>query len=155
MGQARQVCGDPMSAEDACQDVFARLLIKPQSAESLSRAYLVIAVRNACRDQRRRELKSQPLGPGAPEPATIPPGDGDEEDQSLLLTDWRPSLPRQQRLVVELWNAQHSYPEIAAALDLAVKTVNTHLERAKAKLRVLVRREERGERRRQGVGSGE
>ena len=86
MGQARQVCGDPMSAEDACQDVFVRLVMKPRSAESLRLPYLVVAVCNTCRDHRRRTQKVRPLGPGTPEPASPPLPDHDEDDQSPLVS---------------------------------------------------------------------
>lgn len=133
LGQARQVCGDPASAEDACQEVFVRLLMKPRSAESLRPPYLVVAVCNTCRDHRRRERMVQPLGPGTPEPATPPLPDHDEHDQSPLVTEWLASLSRDQHRTVIMRVDEQSYQEIASALGVRTATVQTHLDRARRK----------------------
>lgn len=157
LDHARQICPDQCSAEDACHDVFLRIVTTPRSAESLGLPYLVVAVRNACRDHQRRERKWQPLGPTVPEPRTNASPDHHEDPRSLRLTHWRLSLSERQQQALTLWADDLSYLEIAQALSVAPKCVNTHLERAKTRLRVLAERERERERkagnREWGVGS--
>ncbi len=146
LGHARQVCPDQSSAEDACHDVFLRIVTTPRSADSLGLPYLVVAVRNACRDHLRREKKWRPLDPGGPEPESTE-SDQDEDARSLLITGWQSLVSQRQLMVITLWADGLSYQEISEALEVTATTVRTHLNRAKANLRMLVRGRERGERR--------
>lgn len=141
LDHARPVCPDHCSAEDACHDVFLRIVRTQRSTESLSLSYLVVAVRNTCRDHLRRERKWQPLGPTVPEPRTTPSPDQHEDPRSLRLTDWRLSLSERQQQTLTLWSEGLSYREIAQTLGVTSKSVGTYLERAKTELRVLAERE--------------
>ncbi len=104
LGHARHVCPDHSSAEDACHDVFLRIVTTARSAESLGLPYLVVAVRNACRDHQRRERRWQPLGPTVPEPRTTTLPERQEDTRSLQLTRWRLSLSERQQQVLTLWS---------------------------------------------------
>ncbi|HWC74639.1 MAG TPA: sigma-70 family RNA polymerase sigma factor, partial [Gemmatimonadales bacterium] len=131
------------TAEELVQDVFVRLWERHEAIAEV-RAYLFRAVRNAAltwlrhhRIERRLELAPEdgaPPGMGAP----VRPADATVESAELRAAVRRAvaGLPEPYREVLTL-RTQHqlSYPEIAAVLDIPLKTVETRVTRAFKALR--------------------
>ena len=129
--------GSIAAAEDSVQEVF-RVLWRDRERLSVRgnvRAYLYAAVRhrslNALRTERRESARA-----AAPSPLNAPDAETEQHELEIVVRDAIRSLPEQARRVVELrWLDGLSYAEIATALDLAPKTVENHLARAKQLLR--------------------
>jgi RNA polymerase sigma-70 factor (ECF subfamily) len=139
------ILGRQDDAEDACQEVFMRLL---QSAPRLSpgtslRAWLRRVCLNYCLDQRRRPGYRDwlfPVDDGVPDRSA--PGPEKAAEEAWLrdaLVRALQQLPQKQRAVFVLRHfGGCSLREIAQILGCADGTVKAHLSRAVAKLRVLL-----------------
>ena len=138
----RPQVGSTDSAEEIVQDVFlrlwrARLTLDP--SQSL-RAYLYRAARNTALNQlKRRQLENRWLNSAAAagEPTV---GAADEDVQLHELSDavqhTLTLLPERCRLVFTMSRHQGlSYSEIAEALGISIKTVETQMSRALKALR--------------------
>lgn len=142
----RPMCCDRAEAEAITQEAFLRAWehLAQYKIDQPFRPWLVRIAMNAARDALR---KSGPLDfSDLPEDAaqTITADDpGPEEtlEQVTLLTKLAAAverLPLPYRMVIALrYDAEMSYDEIAAALNLPVNTVRTHLRRAKQRLRAI------------------
>lgn len=148
-----RMLGSVEAAEDVTQDTFltAYQHIARFRGEAFRPWLFRIAV-NACTDELRRR-KRRPvlsLDPSSPdeEPFQIPdPGEGPEAhtlrgelrrtiEQALL------RLPEDQRLAIVLCDVQGlSYEQIAATLKIALGTVKSRINRARARLRELLLQE--------------
>lgn len=139
---AMQITRDQAAAEDACHSVFVRLLRRGNDSPSLpTLAYLQVAIRHECLNLLRQARRLAPLHDATEPPAVPRPWSADDDRHHLLFARWRTSLSSRQQAIIDRWNLGETYKTIATALGLTAKTVNTHLERAKTKLRLLAERE--------------
>lgn len=146
---ANRVVHDPSVAEEVVQDVFLSVWRAGPSlrVEGSVRGYLYIAVRNSAlkwlrhRGVEQRWLQSQHFPAeevGGDDPAEL----FDAEDMDRRVRDAIGRLSPQAREILLLrWSEQMTYAEIAAALGLAVKTVENHIGRALKVLRRLLAEE--------------
>ena len=123
-------------ANDLVQDAFARLL----GARSLSRvrdpgAFLNRIARNLLIDRNRRlSARSTHIPIGLGEEIAVAPDQGQEIEVEQMRQRFREivvSLPPRTREVFVLHRIDgHSYKEIAARLDISVRTVEWHIAQA-------------------------
>lgn len=126
---------DRARAEDLAQEAFARALVhRPEN----TRGWLFVVASNLARDEARRQarerrhltlLKSEP----APEEPTPDEALTIEQDRERVRRALESLSPR-DREVLLLWDAGHSYDEIAAQTGLARGAVGTTLARARRRL---------------------
>ena len=149
---AYQLLQNEQEADDASQEVFVKIWQALPAfrgdAKFTTWAYRII--RNTClnrlrlakgtprfvsvefsfeeSDEPSRELIANLPG----EPATEPAWNFDTNERRQLIWEQVDSLPGKYREIIALYYAHEmSYEEIAAALDIPVGTVKTHLHRAK------------------------
>jgi RNA polymerase sigma factor (sigma-70 family) len=151
-GVARRVVGDPVAAEDICQEVFVQLWTKA-AAIDLDRCSLrgwlsVLAHRRAVdfvrhRERaRRREVQSD--APGERAPVVIDLADAAvTEDRARRARAAVATLPDQQRRAVELafWGGR-SYRQVADELGIPEGTAKSRVRLALARLAALLEGEE-------------
>ena len=133
---ALAILGDPQEAEDAVQDTFVKYLEKsPQCPdEARERAWLLRVTVNGCKTRlrapwRRRTVELSQWLP-APEPEEVP------ALEAVL------ALPPKQRAVVHLFYVEgYRTAEIAQMTGEAEGTVRSHLSRARARLRGMLKGE--------------
>jgi RNA polymerase sigma-70 factor (ECF subfamily) len=135
---ARYLLKDPAEAEDACQEAFVKLWHNQDRVDPAKvRAWLMKVTRNACLDRLRRRHPTEELHDwqqAAPGPG---PMQGAEQRE---LGEWLKhsinGLAEPYRSLVVLRDVhQHSYEEVASALELSLPQVKTYLHRARKQLR--------------------
>lgn len=118
--------GNTAEAEDICQNVFLKLLEKPQTIlPGKEKAFLLTCTANACKNQLRSfwRKKVEPLDDNIPF--------AQEEDREL----WQIvcSLPPKYRAVVHLFYYEgYDQQQIAQLLNISRTAVQTRLYRARA-----------------------
>ena len=122
------LAGSREQAEDAVQDVFAKMIRRWDRIDDPT-VYLKWSVVNACRDTgRRRAVQKRFLSRWRPEPAVPPPDDP--------LADAVRRLPPRQRAVVVLrYYLSMTGPEIAELMKCPLGTVKSLNYRALAGLK--------------------
>ncbi|MGA2326376.1 MAG: sigma-70 family RNA polymerase sigma factor [Bryobacteraceae bacterium] len=133
---------DRSLAEEVAQEVFLQL--HQRLAEFQSMAHITFWLRRVASHRsidsaRRRKLRPQVSLEDVPEPVTMPAA----RDPMLSRTLQRlvASLPEKPRMAMILRYQEDLDPsEIAAALDMPVRTVKSHLQRSLALLREKLRR---------------
>jgi RNA polymerase sigma-70 factor (ECF subfamily) len=142
-GFAHRLVGSDAVAEELVQDVLTAVWAQgPAWTPEDPVAFLWRAVRNRAvslhrreQVQRRRDAASEPGE--ATVPSVAEQYDKQELREALARAIW--ALPERCRTVYTLSREQEmSYSEIAAALGLSIKTVETHMGRALKALRVAV-----------------
>ncbi|BDD08227.1 RNA polymerase sigma-70 factor [Fulvitalea axinellae] len=137
------LCHDPHEAEDMVQDVFFRIWEKRRQirAGTSLKAYLVRSVRNAFLDRIKRDkVRTEYLKLLATEPASA--SDTAEEyaiaeDLHAAIMEAVTGMPEQRRRIFEMSRfGGLKYQEIAKALNISVKTVETQMGRALKQLRM-------------------
>lgn len=146
----RRMTSDSAEAEVIVQETFLRswralrtwkAQREPGKQDRPFFAYLVTIAVNLARDQWRktRQLDFRDLDAFSDHLPDSEPGPEKQVEQAealQALADAVADLPPAYRAVIALrYDAEMSYQEMAAALDLPVNTVRTHLFRAKAQLR--------------------
>jgi RNA polymerase sigma-70 factor (ECF subfamily) len=152
-GSALRTVGDPAEAEDIAQEVFLRLYrgLEKLRGEAKLSTWLYRVTYNLCidwlRSSRRRRRGSVPIDEAhevADARVDVQAELLDEEERGrirLAIDD----LPDHYRLpVLLLYYEKLSYEEIAAVMEVPVKTVETRLYRARKIMRRLLSREARG-----------
>jgi RNA polymerase sigma-70 factor, ECF subfamily len=144
-GIIARTTGDAAPAEDLAQDVFLRVYRGLRYFQGRARVstWIYRITVNVCLQQRARPTRIDvPLGDERVD-HTLPSGTKDGAFSTLELRDRLGKalarLPPNYRLLVAahyLHDVQ--YAELAAALDLPLGTVKTHLHRAKRQLRRLL-----------------
>jgi RNA polymerase sigma-70 factor (ECF subfamily) len=141
--------GDRIEAEDLSQDVFLRLYRSRKSytpRAALTTWIYIIArnvARNAIRARRRRysipldgdRRNEENLGIDVADRATGPSHLAEREELACVVRDAIATLNGRQRRAVELQFDNHSYNEIAIALDVTPKAAKCLLYRARHELR--------------------
>jgi RNA polymerase sigma-70 factor (ECF subfamily) len=139
----RRMCADRAGAEAITQEAFLRAWANlPRSrADQPFWPWLVRIAVNAARDALK---KARPLDfadlPDDPAQTFVTDEIGPEQlvehaENLARLAEAVQALPAPYRMVIALrYQADMSYEEIAAALELPVNTVRTHLRRAKQRL---------------------
>ncbi len=123
----------PGRAEDAVQEVFARLWSRRERVAGDLVAYIFAAVRNAAIDQVRRGTRGRPLVPasifnGLPaDPAEV----ALTEEEHRRVREAVESLPRPQReAIVMRTYAGLTFRQMAEVLDEPLQTVASRYRRA-------------------------
>lgn len=156
---------EPALAEDAAQETFIRAYgaLEQYHGPSL-RAWLARIATNRCYDLlrgvRRHPLQSLEAEPGEREPhwsLETPPEDPFQQavrsELGARLIAALEQLPLEQRVVVLLCDVHgYDYEEIAAATEVAVGTVKSRLSRARARLREILRADQRSRELFEGIG---
>lgn len=133
---------DRSQADDLAQEVFLKIyrgLPYFRGAAKLSTWMYRIVFNVCCEDRARRRPREVPLDPGDGRPA-IDPGGVDAAFGELELRDRlqqaMADLPANYRFLIAAHYLQGvQYEALAAALDMPLGTVKTHLYRAKRLLR--------------------
>jgi len=147
----RRMCSDRPEAEALTQEAFLRAWehLAQWKADQPFWPWLVRIAMNAARDALKKsrplDFVDLPVDP-AETIMTADPGPEAALEQADLVTRLNAAverLPVPYRMAVTLrYQAELSYDDLAAALNLPVNTVRTHLRRAKQQLRELLETEE-------------
>jgi RNA polymerase sigma-70 factor (ECF subfamily) len=133
---AERMLGDRGSAEEVVQDVMLELWRRRTSlaVETSLRAYLFRSARNRSLNLIRHErvaLRAEPIA--AADAPSVPPADREaaEAEIAAALEVAMAALPPRCREVFELSRIHGlRYAEIAAALDISIKTVEAQMGKA-------------------------
>lgn len=133
---ATLILGDRAAAEDAVQEVFARML-SVDSAAVISFAYLATSVRNTCysmmRHRRVRGARSGPLVESASTDAS--------DEERLMVDQALRALPAEQREVVYLKIYEGlTFHEVAERCDISINTAGSRYRYAMQSLRTMLGR---------------
>jgi RNA polymerase sigma-70 factor (ECF subfamily) len=161
---AYRVLGDYAEAEDVTQEAFVRVWRGLSGFRGQARftTWLYRIVHNLCLNRlpglRRELLQTEPLEEVLADPSPSPTDLFDTRERLAFLQAQLDRLPEKYRLVLTLRYLQHlSYAEVAAALDMPMGTVKTHIHRARRLLRERLRQWEEhstGDENGRGVPSG-
>jgi RNA polymerase sigma-70 factor (ECF subfamily) len=161
---AYRVLGDYAEAEDMTQEAFVRVWrgLSGFRGQAQFTTWLYRIVHNLCLNRlpglRRELLQAKPLEEVVADPSPSPTDLFDTRERLAFLHAQLDRLPEKYRLVLTLRYLQHlSYAEVAAALDMPMGTVKTHIHRARRLLRERLRQWEEhstGDENGRGVPSG-
>ena len=134
------VVGDPLDAEDICQDVFVRVIERLEECRSPDRfaGWFFAIVRSTAQNYQRRERvrKAEPLAPGMAQHRADPARDAERADLRTRLGAALAQLSQVESDVVLLHDLE-GWPHraIAAALGITEVYARQHLFTARRKLR--------------------
>jgi RNA polymerase sigma-70 factor (ECF subfamily) len=139
---AYRVLGDYTEAEDMAQEAFVRVWRGLSGFRGQARftTWLYRIVYNLCLNRlpglQRERLQTEPLEEVLADPGPSPADLFAVREKMAFLHAQLDRLPEKYRLVLTLRYLQHlSYDEIAAALEMPMGTVKTHIHRAHRLLR--------------------
>jgi len=154
LAMARRLCRDEAEAEDLVQDTFERALRSANdgapdaAALSRPRAWLVTILHHRFIDRCRRLSRQGVVVPFDPDGTAAPSNKPDEPEpawHSITLEQVERAIDRLEdsfRAVYRLHALEgRSYTEIAAQLEIPIRTVGTRLYRARRKLKAALARE--------------
>ncbi len=135
---ARSLVRDAHRAEDAVQETLVAALERPEAGRSSLRGWLGTVLRNRVRQEERARARREGRE-RAPRAASTAPSAGETSErlelQALVLEAVRGLEEPYRTAIVQRFFDGRPPREIARALGIPVKTVNTRLERGLAKLR--------------------
>jgi RNA polymerase sigma factor (sigma-70 family) len=150
---ALRLLGDTADAEDAAQQTFIQAFesLPPSRPDASLRPWLFQVARNKCIDllRKRRTVPLSALERGDPESPSIDPVDEaplpaelyEREELQLVLQEAIAALPlRSREVVVMRYVGELTFAEIGRALGMPENTAKTLFQRAKASLRVFLRK---------------
>jgi RNA polymerase sigma-70 factor (ECF subfamily) len=147
---ARQILGDPATADDVVQDVFVDLWRHPERYDATLaglRTYLTLCARHRAldvvRSELRRAIREERQARLLPAPRQPSPSEevADEDTASTVRAAVR-ALPPDQRRVVELaYFGGLSYRDVAQRIGIPEGTAKSRLRLALAKLETLLDRQ--------------
>jgi RNA polymerase sigma-70 factor (ECF subfamily) len=132
--------GSSEDANDLVHDAFARLLgASAAGALNQPAAFLNRVVRNLLIDRSRRlSVRAPHVAIGTDVEIAVPPGQADKIELEQMLKRYSQivqSLPRRMREVFILHRIEGlAYKQIAARLDISVRTVEWHIAEAIARI---------------------
>ena len=138
---ARYLLKDPAEAEDVAQETFEKLWHHQDNVDpERVRAWLMRVTRNACLDRIRRRRPETPVDEErdvvSDAPVRDPSGDAERAELGRWLRQAIVGLREPYRSLVVLRDIhQHSYEEVAGALELSLAQVKVYLHRARKQLR--------------------
>ena len=139
---AYRVLSDYAEAEDMTQEAFVRVWRGLSGFRGQARftTWLYRIVHNLCLNRlpglQRELLQTEPVEEVLADPGPSPADLFAVREQMAFLHAQMDRLPEKYRLVLTLRYLQHlSYDEIAAALEMPMGTVKTHIHRARRLLR--------------------
>jgi len=133
---AARFVGDTAVAEDVAQDVFVRMLERRAQfhVETTIRGYVFLGVRRAALHHLRHgRVVARHVTSAHDVPFTMPAAEtwiADAEVTRLVERAAAALPPRVQEAFLLRWRYELRYDEIAAAMGVSIKTVETHLTRA-------------------------
>ena len=131
---AALVLADRVAAEDALQDVFAKLapMLDGDPSAAITFAYLAASVRNTCYSMLRRER----VRGETKEPLIEPVAPGSTEEERMVIDDALRTLPAEQREVVYLKVFEGlTFQEIADRCGVSINTAASRYRYATQALR--------------------
>lgn len=135
---AYRVLQDAPEAEDVTQEAFVRAWrgLPGFREQAQFTTWLYRIVHNLCLNRlprlRRELLQVEPLEDMLDDTAPSPPDLLEAQEQMAFLHAELEQMPEKYRLVLSLRYLQHlSYEEIAAALNVPMGTIKTHIHRAR------------------------
>lgn len=145
LGLCRRMLNDRDRAEDVTQDVFARLLAKPESFAHESRfsTFLWRVAVNACLDERRRMSRRRDAGSLAPDAdpgnEASPLGAAVRKERARRVRAALDELPDHYRAVVVLRHYEDlKFREVAEVLEIPLGTVKSRMAEALDRLAALL-----------------
>jgi len=132
---AYRITGSRAVAEDIVQDVFASIWRRQREFEDGEPLpYLYRAVRNRAISHRRQEHQRAGwlAGLAREREEDVAPGPTNEDtDLASAIDHAIAAMPERRRLIFAMSREQHlSYGQIASALEISIKTVETQMGRA-------------------------
>ena len=130
--------GDGSAAEDLLQETFAAVMRRPEAAlrSDSPRAYLFGIARHLSADAHRRPKIFEPM------PAEVAAPAREEDPKLAAMREALARLEPPAREILELrLQAELSYEEIAAALEIPIGTVRSRLHHAVRRLREAMKKE--------------
>jgi RNA polymerase sigma-70 factor (ECF subfamily) len=147
--------GNKADAEDAAQTACIKVMrnwpvVGALATAKQQHAYLYKTMINETLQIRRRPHRRwECLGVEAMEPSSVPEclDEHNQDARKKLRLVWEAisKMPKDRREVVSLFAAGYEYREIEEMLDLSVKTVRSHVSRARQELRGVLDDEDDGE----------
>lgn len=135
---ARYLLKDPSEAEDACQEAFVKLWKHQDSIDpDKVKPWLMKVTRNGCLDRLRRRHPTEELVEWRDmDEAPGPMQGAHQQEVGRWLKQSINGLHEPYRSLVVLRDIQqHSYEEVANALELSLSQVKVYLHRARKQLR--------------------
>lgn len=135
---ARYLLKDPSEAEDACQEAFVKLWKHQDSIDpDKVKPWLMKVTRNGCLDRLRRRHPTEELVEWRDRDEAPGPMQGaHQQEVGRWLKQSINGLQEPYRSLVVLRDIQqHSYEEVANALELSLSQVKVYLHRARKQLR--------------------
>ncbi|MDX1379678.1 MAG: RNA polymerase sigma factor [Xanthomonadales bacterium] len=138
---ARYLLKDPAEAEDVAQETFEKLWHHQHDVDpERVRPWQMRVTRNACQDRIRRRRPEEPVDEeretASDAPVRDPAGDAERAELGRWLQRAIAGLREPYRSLVVLRDVhQHSYEEVAGALELSLAQVKVYLHRARKQLR--------------------
>ena len=137
---ALMLLANPAAAEDAVQQVFARLAARDDWADGVAsiEAYLRTAVRNECYSALRLRQRDRP--PHGARLLDVEPAGGGHDEERLGLEAILRDLPVEQREVVHMKVYEgHTFQQIADVTGVSPNTVASRYRYALQRLRTALR----------------
>ena len=137
-GVCMKYVGEKSAAQDACMEVFERLMSNPVKSEVKNfRAYLFVMSRNHClMKQRGEKVIHVPISESDMESAMeTHPIDSTEQNEKLLAKCLKELKDAQKLCVEQFYLGKKSYLEISKELSITLNAVKSNIQNGKRNLK--------------------